>query len=144
MSSLQAQLDRPLSLPRFQAQLFGAFAILALLLAIVGIYGVLAQTVADRTREIGIRMALGASSRSVRRVVIAQGLAPVLVGMTLGVVAGFWAVQVFRRYVHGVELRDPAFFITAAIIVVSAALAATWIPARRATRIDPATTLKTD
>jgi putative ABC transport system permease protein len=140
----RTQLARSLALPRFQAQLLSAFAILALLLAIVGIYGVLAQTVAGRTREIGIRMALGAAPRSVRRLVIAQGIAPVVVGLILGTAAGFWTVQVFSRYVHGVELRDPAFFVATAAIVLSTALAAAWIPAHRATRIDPATTLKTD
>jgi putative ABC transport system permease protein len=144
LSPVDAQLARSLALSRFQAQLFGSFAVVAVLLAIVGIHGVLAQTVAGRTREIAIRMALGATSRSVRRHVVTEGLAPVAIGLTLGVVAGFWTVQVFRGYVHGVQLRDPLFFIVAAAIVTAAALAATWIPARRATRIDPATILKTD
>ncbi len=141
---MRAQLDGSLALPRFQAQLLGFFALLALVIAIVGIHGVLAQMVAGRTREIGIRMALGASSRAVRREVITQGVAPILVGFIFGVVAGFRTVQLFRSYVHGVQLRDPAFFAAAGIIVLGAALAGTWIPARRATRIDPAAILKTD
>ena len=78
---------------------------------------------------------LGASSRAVRREVITQGVAPVLVGLIFGVVASFWTVQLFRSYVHCVQLRDPAFFVAAGMIVLGATLAGTWIPARRATRI---------
>ena len=138
------QLDGSLALLRFQAQLLGAFGIIAVLLAIVGIHGVIAQMVAGRTREIGIRMALGATTGAVRRLVITQGVAPVIVGLLIGVVGGFWVVQLFKNYVHGVQLRDPVFFAAAAVIVVSTALVGTWIPARRATRIDPAKTLRTE
>ena len=136
------QLDGSLALLRFQAQLLGTFGVIAVLLAIVGIHGVIAQMVAGRTREIGIRMALGATAGSVRRLVITQGVAPVVVGLLFGVVGGFWVVQVFKSYVHGVQLRDPVFFTAAALIVVSTALVGTWIPARHATRIDPAKTLR--
>ncbi len=144
MMPVHAQLDGSLALPRFQAQLLGAFAVLALLLAIVGIHGVAAQAVAGRTREIGIRMALGATPGSVRRLVIIQGVAPVVGGLILGAAASFWTVQLFRGYVHGVQLHDPIFFVMGAFVITATAFLSTWIPARCAARIDPAATLRTE
>jgi len=144
VAPLRTQLDASLALSRFQAQLLGAFAMLAVLLAIVGIHGVLAQVVAGSTREIGIRMALGATSGGVRRLVIAHGVVPVVIGLMFGVIAGFWIVQVFRSYVHGVKLHDPSFFAVAAVIVMITALVGAWIPASRATRVDPVMTLRAE
>ena len=90
-------------------------------------------------------MALGATPGAVRRHVIAQGVAPVVVGLLIGVVGGFWVVQLFKSYVHCVQLRDPVFFTVAALIVViDRYWSGTWIPARRATHIDPAKTLRTE
>ena len=107
-----------------------------------GIYGVLAYTVQQRRREIGIRMALGADGRQVTRMVMVQGIAPVLAGILLGVVGSLGLSRVVAGFLWGVTPTDPATFATVAAMLLGVALVASWIPAREAARLDPLTWLK--
>jgi putative ABC transport system permease protein len=129
---------------RLQAQLVGTFAAFALLLASVGVYGVLSYTVAQRRREMGIRVALGAERRDLVRWVVARGLRPVFAGVAIGVVVAAALARLIASLLYGVAPRDPlTFAIAAATLVVVAALAC-WLPARRASRVDPWSALRAE
>ena len=129
---------------RFRTRLLAAFAAVALLLAAVGLFAVVSYAVARRTREIGIRMALGADARSVQRLVIARGMTPVIIGTLIGA----WIALSLGRFVSGlvyeITPRDPIAFGVALIALPLVALVATWLPARRATRVDPTTALRAE
>jgi putative ABC transport system permease protein len=128
--------------PRFSSLLLGLFAALALLLAIVGLYGVMAHGVTQRTREIGIRMAVGAQQRDVLALIIRQGMQPALIGMVIGLVAAFVFARVLASQLYEVSPTDPGTFALVAFGLFTVALAACCIPARRATQIDPVKTLR--
>ncbi|MDA0330313.1 MAG: FtsX-like permease family protein [Gemmatimonadetes bacterium] len=116
--------------------------LLALLLAAVGTYGVMSYSVSQRGREIGIRMAMGAEASTVQKLVLGQGLKVTLIGLALGV-AGAWALTgVMESMLYDVDARDPIAFLVGPVVLISVALAASWIPARRATRLDPVTVLR--
>jgi predicted permease len=123
---------------RFALLLVGAFALLALTLCAIGLYGLLAYAVARRRREIGIRLALGARPTGVRRMVVAQGARLALGGLALGLVAAFAVTRALEALVFEVSVRDPLVFATAAIVLGGVALVASWIPSLSATRVDPA------
>ena len=133
VSLLPAQLGAPL---------LGAFGALALLLASVGIYGVTSYSVAQRTRELGIRSALGATARDVLRMILAQTLRVVLIGATIGLAAALGVARLISSQLYGVGPTDPATFIGMPAFLVGVALLATLVPARRATRIDPVEALR--
>jgi putative ABC transport system permease protein len=122
--------------------LLGIFAVLALVLAAVGIYGVMSYSVAQRTREIGIRMALGAQRRDVLKMAVGQGLKLVLIGVAIGLVSAFVLTRVMTSLLFGVSATDPATFITISLVLVSVAALASYIPAMRAARIDPMVALR--
>jgi ABC-type antimicrobial peptide transport system permease subunit len=124
--------------------LVGAFAVLALLLGAVGIFGVVSFATARRTREIGVRMALGAKGRDVKRLVIGETIRTVAVGITLGITGAAAGVRVLRGLVYGVSAADPLTFIAVPMVVVAVAVLAAAIPARRASRVDPITVLRVD
>jgi putative ABC transport system permease protein len=127
---------------RFPAQLMGAFAALALLLSGIGIYGVLAYFVGQRTREIGLRMALGAAAGSVVRMVLWQGMRPIAAGMIAGVTGSLALSNLLSGLLYGVSASDPLVLSSVAVALLFAALVASYLPARRATRIHPTVALR--
>jgi len=134
-------LEEDLAPRRFQTQLIGGFALLALLLASLGIYGVLSYTVSQRRREIGVRMALGADPRAVVRMVTGRGVGATLIGLVIGLAAAYSLAPMISPLLYGVTPRDPVTFGVAAAALLGTAFFASWIPARRAGRVDPATVL---
>ena len=142
VATLQQVLSESLAPRRFNMLLLGIFAGIALTLATVGIYGVMAFSVTQRTHEIGIRMALGAERRNVLRLIVGQGLRLTLFGVVLGV-AGAWALTSFlASFLFGVAPRDPATFALVSLALVAVSILACYIPARRATRVDPMVALR--
>lgn len=135
-------LDEVLQAPRFTMVLFSAFAGLALLLAAIGLYGVVSYSVSQRTREIGVRMALGAGRLSVIRMVLWQGLGLTLAGVALGLAGAAAGTRAMDSMLFGVSRLDPATFGAVGVALVGVALVAAWVPARRAVRVDPAVALR--
>jgi len=129
---------------RFAMALLLAFAVIALVLSAVGLYGVIAYSVAQRTREIGLRIALGADNRSVERLVVGAGLRLTAIGLILGVGGALASTRLLSGLLFGVSPADPASFVAIALLVAAVALMASWLPARRAVRIDPITALRAE
>jgi len=128
--------------PRFNAALLAGFAAMALILACVGIYSLMAYAVAQRTREIGVRMALGSRRRDVVRLVVGQGMTPVLWGAAAGVAAAWWLTRYMESLLYGVTATDARTFAAVPALLACAALLGCYIPARRAARIDPSAALR--
>jgi len=126
----------------FNMLLLTVFAGTALLLAAIGIYGLMAYSVAQRTQEIGIRMALGAETGDVRRMVVFQGMALALIGVAIGIAGAFGLTRLIASFLFGVKAWDPAVFVIVPLVLSAVALLAVWFPARRATRIDPLDALR--
>jgi ABC-type antimicrobial peptide transport system permease subunit len=129
-------------LRRYPSYLIGSFAALALILAVVGLYGLIAHMVLQRTREIGIRVALGAQRRDIMRIVLRQGIQPTLAGVGIGVIAGLALTRLLSSLLYGVTPRDWLTFLAVTILLLVVALAACAIPARRAMRVDPIVALR--
>jgi putative ABC transport system permease protein len=142
--TLEGVVSRSLGQPRFYLTLLSVFAVLAVVLAAVGIYGVIAYTVQQRTRELGIRMALGASGDRVVAMVVGRGFLLALTGVALGTVGAFAVTRVMRSLLFGVSERDPVTFIAVAVLLGAVALVASWIPARRAAKVDPLVAMRAD
>jgi ABC-type antimicrobial peptide transport system permease subunit len=122
---------------RFQMSLFGAFAAMALVLAAVGVYGVISYSVSHRTHEIGIRMALGARPRDVLLMIVRQGMTLALVGVSIGLAAALGLTRVLKGLLFGLSVTDPPTFLQIAALLLGVAFLACYLPARRATRVDP-------
>jgi predicted permease len=130
--------------PRFNMLLVSGFAALALVLAAIGIYGVIAYSVAQRTHEFGVRMALGAAASDVMTLVLWEGLLMGAAGVAIGLGASVWLSRLISSQLFGVTERDPLTFAVGAALLLGVALLASWIPARRAVRVDPMTALRTE
>jgi ABC-type antimicrobial peptide transport system permease subunit len=130
--------------PRLAAGMGTAFGLLALLLAAMGLYSVMTYTMEQRTREIGIRMALGAQIQDVLKLIVSQGMKLVLMGVVIGFAGAFAVTRVASSFLFGVSATDPVTFVCVAILLFAVALLACWIPARRATRVDPLGALRHD
>ena len=127
---------------RFSMILFGVFAALALLLASVGIYGVISYVVGQRTHEIGIRMALGARQVDILRLILAGASRLALIGVAVGLVSALGFTRLMGNLLYGVGPRDPLTFIAVPAVLIAVALLASYLPARRATKVDPMTALR--
>jgi putative ABC transport system permease protein len=144
IATLEERKAVSLARPRVNAAVLGAFALAALLLAAVGIYGVVAYGVVQRTRELGIRMALGAGGGNLLSMVIRQGMTPVLVGMLFGLAAALAGGRVLRSLLFGVDATDPLSLAAVILFLAGVSLAAIYLPARRAARSDPMVALRND
>jgi putative ABC transport system permease protein len=135
-------LARTLSEGKFRLLLFGLFGVLALVLAAIGIYGVMATSVSQRTHEIGLRMALGAQKRDVLRLIIRQGMTSVIVGIGAGLAFAFALTRLMSTLLFGVTPTDPATLALITILLGIVALLACYLPARRAVKVDPLVALR--
>jgi ABC-type antimicrobial peptide transport system permease subunit len=140
--SLEDFIGSTLTQRSFNMQLLAIFGALALVLCTIGIYSVLAYSVKRRMREIGLRLAFGASFKDVVGLVIAQGMKPTLVGVGIGLAAAFALGRVAASLIYGVSVRDLATFTAATMVIVFVSFAASVVPALRATRVDPLTVLR--
>jgi putative ABC transport system permease protein len=140
--TMNDRVDEAMTGARFALVLIGVFGGVALILAAVGIYGVLSYTVRQRTAEFGVRMALGADASSILRLVVRQGLALTGVGLVVGLLAGFWATRLMGNLLVGVSPNDPVTYLTMTALFVLAAVGASYAPARRATLVDPVVALR--
>jgi putative ABC transport system permease protein len=142
VSTMEELVSRSVAQPRFVLLLLGLFAVLAMVLAAVGIYGVMSYSVTQRTHEIGIRVALGASSTDVLRMVVGQGLALTAAGVAIGVVGSLAITRVMESMLYGVGARDWETYVVITGLLGVVAVMASLIPARRATKVDPMEALR--
>lgn len=141
---LEDQIDEQFSNPRFRTILIGLFGLLALILTSIGIYGVIAYSVAQRMHEIGIRIALGAHRKDVLKLVVNQGITPAAIGIVIGLIASFALTRLMKSLLFEVSATDPMTFVVIPIMLIMVSLIACLIPARRATKIDPIAVLRCD
>jgi putative ABC transport system permease protein len=142
VNTIEELVDQGLWAPRIGAALLSVFGALALLLAVVGVYGVLSYSVNQQTREIGIRMAMGAQTGRVLKLVVGQGMRLALAGLILGLVIAFAATRLLSTLLFGVSTHDPIIFIGVSVVLLVAAILACYIPARRAMKVDPMVALR--
>jgi predicted permease len=141
---LKEELDGALTPQLVAARFIGLFGLLALVLAVIGLFGVMSYSTAQRTREIGIRMALGADRKQVFEMVISQGLMLTIAGIAAGLAVSFGVTRLLSSLLYGVEATDTATFALTAMLLLAAALVACWVPARRATKVDPIVALRNE
>ena len=144
MITLEEVVARSVAERRLQMLLLAVFAAIALVLAAVGTYGVLAYQIAERTREFGVRMAVGARAGDILRMVLRQGMAPAVAGVAAGLCGAALLARLLSTLLFETTPLDPATFGATAATLLAAALVACWLPARRATRVDPSTALRAE
>jgi hypothetical protein len=144
IATLRGVMSESIARDRFFTLLFGVFGGLALVLSAVGVYGVIAYSVGQHTQEIGVRMALGARAADILQMVVREGMFPVFAGITLGGLSSLLLTRVLQSQLYGVSAKDPVAFVIAPAILAGVALLACYVPARRATRIDPMTALRNE
>ncbi len=144
MQTMEQRTENATARTRFSATLLALFAATALSLAAIGIYGVMSLAVSARTRELGIRIALGADRARVQRLVVGEGLTLAAAGVAIGFVGALFATRVLGNMLYGLEPSDPATYAGVTLVLVAAAAAASWLPARRASRIDPINALRAE
>ena len=142
--SMEDVVSRSVSRQRFNMLLMTVFGASALLLAAIGIYGLMAYSVEQRTQEIGIRLALGAESGTVRRMILAQGMRLAVIGVAFGLVAAFGLARLIGTMLYGVTARDPLVFVAMPLTLTAVALVGVWLPARRAVKVDPVIALRAE
>lgn len=142
IGTIGAGIPRSLAQPRVQATLFSLFAVVGVLIAVVGLYAAASFDVARRRAELGVRLSLGANSAQIRRLVIGAIMRPVLVGIVIGLVAVYWVGQFMQSLLHQVDARDPGTLALVALVLVATAVVAGWLPARRAAKLDPVIVLR--
>jgi putative ABC transport system permease protein len=142
LSTLASYVSNAMSQTRFLLALIGAFAVMALGLASLGLYGVISYSAKQRTREIGVRVALGASERDVMGLILGQGLAVALAGIGLGLAGAVALSRVVSAFLVGVSATDPITFAGVAALLLAVAIVASFVPARRASRVDPVDALR--
>ena len=140
--ALDRAIGESLGPPTVTMGLTSSFALLALLLAAVGVYGVTSYAVARRTHEVGIRMALGARGAQVLRMVVRQGMRSIVIALAIGLLGALGATRLLASQLYGVRATDPLTFVAVPLLLALVALAACWIPARRASRVDPVVALR--
>jgi ABC-type antimicrobial peptide transport system permease subunit len=140
--TMEEHLRSALFLPRLGGTLFGTFGLIGLLLAAIGLYGIMSYSVSRRTREIGIRLALGAQIGSVQRLIVRQGMLLAVIAVGLGLPAALVGAKFSSSFLYGVRPHDLVTFLTVPLLLLGIALAACWIPARRAARVDAQTALR--
>jgi putative ABC transport system permease protein len=144
VTTLEAQLSETLNQPRFQAMVLAGFAVIALMLAAIGIYGVTSHAVSQRTQEVGIRMAMGARRSDVRLLILRQHVTPALIGVTVGLAGALALSRLLTSLLFGVRAVDPITYGLVALSLIVVAIAACWIPASRAMRVDPLVALRAE
>jgi predicted permease len=142
IATMEERISSTLSEPRFNTLLLGLFAGIAMLLAALGIYGVMSYVVTQRRPEFAIRMALGAQGRDVLRLVVRQGMKLTLIGVGIGLAGALALTRLIQKLLFGVSAADPLTFVAIALLLALVALVACWIPARRATKVDPLVALR--
>jgi ABC-type lipoprotein release transport system permease subunit len=144
LTTLEQSVGNTLQVRRIMLVLLGIFALTALVLACAGIYGVIAYSVAQRTREVGIRIALGAETHQVVMMVLRQGITLVLIGLIIGAAASLGAGLLITSQLYGVSWADPLVMVTVAVVLLAVALLASWLPARRAASVNPVVALRAE
>jgi len=142
VKTMDEYISQSVSTPRFNTTLLSIFAAVALVLTVVGLYGVMSYAVAQRTNEIGIRLALGAQTKDVLSLIIKQGLQLILLGLAIGLLVAVALMKIISGLLFGVTTKDPFTFVAVAVVLTFIALLACYVPARRATRVDPLEALR--
>jgi putative ABC transport system permease protein len=142
VGTMEQLLAKSIAQTRFSTFLLGVFALFALILSAIGIYGVVSYAVSQRTREIGIRMALGAARSNIFRLIVGEAMALFVLSLGLGLVAALGATRLLKSLLYGVGTNDPITFASIAFLTATVAFIAAWLPARRAARLDPIIALR--
>ncbi|MEP7343094.1 MAG: FtsX-like permease family protein, partial [Acidobacteriota bacterium] len=142
VQTMNERLSDVVAEPRFQTLLLGLFGLVTLVLVSAGLYGVVSYSAAQRTHEIGVRMALGAQAGDVLKLVIRQGMKLVLIGLAIGLASALALTRVMKNLLFGISTTDPTTFAMIAILLTGIALLACYLPARRATKVDPMIALR--